>query len=146
VDIRSYPGSKRFPHFNKENLSRILSSGKIAYLHMPELGGRRKALPDSHNTAWKHDSFRGYADYMETDPFINAINALIGFAGKKRVAYMCSEAVWWRCHRSLVSDHLKSKGWLVMHIMDTDKYEEHLYTKPARIADNKLVYTEPFFE
>jgi uncharacterized protein (DUF488 family) len=141
VDIRSFPGSRRFPHFNKEALKISLPENKIEYAHLVKLGGRRKALTNSHNTGWRVAAFRGYADYMETEDFSKAIEELELLAIKKRTAYMCSEAVWWRCHRSLVSDYLKFNGWLVMHIMGVNKAEEHPYTKPAIIEGNKLVYT-----
>ena len=141
ADIRSYPGSKRYPHFNKENLQQSLQQHKIHYHHFPELGGRRKALKVSKNTAWKNDAFRGYADYMETGDFKNGIIKLEDIAIKYKTAYMCSEAVWWRCHRSLVSDYLKWKGWAVMHIMSQNKSEEHPYTAPAKIVDEKLSYS-----
>src|SRR5665811_639570 len=142
ADIRSYPGSKRYPHFNKENLQQTLLAHKIIYQHFPELGGRRKTLKDSKNTAWRNDAFRGYADYMETEDFKEGISRLEDFASQYKTAYMCSEAVWWRCHRSLVSDYLKWKGWQVMHIMSKNKSEEHPYTSPAKIVDDKLNYTE----
>ena len=141
VDIRRFPGSKRYPHFNKDALQASLSANKIEYAHMEKLGGRRKPVDNSHNNAWRLAAFRGYADYMETDDFHEAVEELELLASKKAVAYMCSEAVWWSCHRSLVSDYLKFKGWLVVHIMGINKSGEHPYTKPARIEDNKLVYT-----
>ena len=142
VDIRSYPGSKRYPHFNKENLETNLPENKIKYMHLKSLGGRRQPNPDSKNTAWKNASFRGYADYMETNEFKNAIRELEAIAIKQRTAYMCSEAVWWRCHRSLVSDYLKANGWIVYHIMETEKSTEHTYTPPAKIINGKLSYEE----
>src|SRR5437588_9908512 len=110
VDIRSYPGSRRYPHFNKENLQISLSENNIKYKHLLSLGGRRKALEDSKNHAWRNEALRGYADYMETADFKKGIQELKELASNFRTAYMCSEAVWWRCHRSLVSDYLKSKG------------------------------------
>lgn len=141
VDIRSFPGSRKFPQFNKENLEATIPLYGIEYLHMRDLGGRRKALPVSHNMGWRLAAFRGYADYMETPSFLQAIKKLEKLATKKRVAYMCSEAVWWRCHRSLVSDYLKLKGWKVMHIMAIGKAEVHPYTSPAKIIDGKLDYS-----
>jgi len=141
VDIRSFPGSRRYPHFNKEALAISLPGNKIEYTHLVKLGGRRKPRSDSHNTGWRVAAFKGYADYMETEDFSNAIKDLEFFGSKKRVAYMCSEAVWWRCHRSLVSNYLKFKGWIVMHIMGVGKAEEHPYTKPAMIEGDKLIYT-----
>jgi len=141
VDVRSLPGSNRFPHFNKENLERSLKENKIEYLHLPELGGRRRVKKDSKNTAWRHPSFRGYADYMETDDFSKGIDELISIAKNKKAAIMCAEAVWWRCHRSMISDYLKLNGWKVMHIMSLNKSDEHPYTQPARIIDGKLDYS-----
>ena len=140
VDIRSFPGSKKFPQFNKENLEITLPKDGIDYTHFKSLGGRRAVKKDSKNTAWKNAAFRGYADYMETDDFKNGIEQLEKLASEKRAAYMCSEAVWWRCHRSMVSDYLKLKGWTVCHIMETGKATEHSYTKPARIVDGRLSY------
>lgn len=142
ADIRSYPGSKRFPHFNKDALQKALPENSISYQHFPALGGRRKAAKDSKNTAWKHGAFRGYADYMETAEFKNAIAELEAVAIKQTTAYMCSEAVWWSCHRSLVSDHLKWKGWQVMHIMGENKIQEHPYTSPAKIINGQLSYAD----
>jgi uncharacterized protein (DUF488 family) len=141
IDVRSYPGSKRYPHFNKENLEKLLPERQIQYVHLKSLGGRRQPNPGSKNTAWRNAAFRGYADYMETDEFKTAINQLEEIAVKQRTAYMCSEAVWWRCHRSLISDFLKLKGWTVFHIMETNKSDEHSYTSPATIVDGKLSYS-----
>lgn len=138
VDIRTFPGSRRYPHFNREFLSQALQEEGIAYTHMIELGGRRKPAPDSVNTAWRNASFRGYADYMQTPAFAEAIGRLETLALAGPLAYMCSEAVWWKCHRALVSDHLKTRGWTVHHIMDEDKSQEHPYTKPAREAQGRL--------
>lgn len=140
VDIRSYPGSRRYPHFNKEALEISLPQNNIQYIHLKKLGGRRKVNPDSKNTTWRHIAFRGYADYMETGDFKKGIEELEAIAEKKRTAYMCSEAVWWRCHRSMVSDYLKVHGWEVMHIMNTGKEQEHPYTAPARIVNGELSY------
>ncbi len=142
VDIRSYPGSRRYPHFNKEALEISLPENDIQYMHLKELGGRRKVNPESKNTVWRHVAFRGYADYMETDEFKNGIKVLEKIALQQPTAYMCSEAVWWRCHRSMVSDYLKVGGWKVTHIMGIGKGEEHPYTSPARIADGILTYKE----
>lgn len=140
ADIRSLPGSKRYPHFNSDTLSAALAENKIGYIHLKDLGGRRKPRSDSQNTAWRVEAFRGYADYMETDDFRKSVTQLEEMARKQRVVYMCAEAVWWRCHRSLVSDYFKHAGWKVMHIMDVAKAEEHPYTSPASIEENKLVY------
>lgn len=141
IDIRSFPGSRKFPQFNKESLEISLPLDGIEYFHLKNLGGRRKTRKDSKNTAWRLDAFRGYADYMETDDFMKGIEELEQISIKKRTAYMCSESLWWRCHRSLVSDYLKLKGWKVMHIMEVSKATEHPYTKPAKIVDGNLNYS-----
>jgi len=146
VDIRRFPGSAKYPQFNKEPLQNALEAAGIEYMHLEGLGGRRKVQKNSKNNRWRNDSFRGYADYMETADFKQAVETLENIARTHPTAYMCSEAVWWRCHRSLVSDYLKAKGWTVLHIMATDKAEEHNYTSPARIAgDCVLYYDENLF-
>jgi uncharacterized protein (DUF488 family) len=143
VDIRNYPGSKRYPHFNKEAMQTALPANSIQYIHLKELGGRRKPVEGSANTAWRNTAFRGYADYMQTEDFKKAVKSLEAIARKKPTAYMCSEAVWWSCHRALVSDYLKWKEWKVMHIMNMEKATEHPYTKPAKIVNGTLSYNEP---
>lgn len=140
ADIRNYPGSKRYPHFNKEALEVSLIENGIKYLHLKELGGRRKPKPDSVNTAWRNEAFKGYADYMETDEFKLGVELLQKVAKEHRSAYMCSEAVWWRCHRSLVSDYLKIRDWKVMHILSTTKANEHPFTSAATVNNGKLSY------
>jgi uncharacterized protein (DUF488 family) len=140
ADIRSFPGSRKFPQYNKEALEVSLPQNHIQYVHIKDLGGRRKGKPDSKNTGWRHIAFRSYADYMETESFKNGIKELEKTALKKRTAYMCSEAVWWRCHRSMVSDYLKLRGWKVMHIMAIEKATKHPYTSPARIKNGQLNY------
>jgi uncharacterized protein (DUF488 family) len=142
ADVRSLPGSKRYPQFNKETLVKSLSEAGIRYQHLPELGGRRKAKQDSHNTAWRNASFRGYADHMETEEFRKGIDRLLDLANKiGPTAIMCAEAVWWRCHRALISDYLKAQGTEVMHILDANKIEPHPYTSAARIVDGMLSYS-----
>lgn len=140
ADIRTFPASRRYPHFNKDNLAETLNEANISYEHFPGLGGRRKPRPDSPNNVWRVEGFRGYADYMETEDFRNSAKDLEALAAKKTTAYMCSEAKWWSCHRSMVSDYLKSRGWTVQHIMGENKAEEHPYTKPARLVDGNLTY------
>jgi uncharacterized protein (DUF488 family) len=144
ADVRSYPGSKRHPQFNKENLKASLTEAAIDYEHFPDLGGRRRANPNSLNMAWRNESFRGYADYMDTKAFRDGILRLLEVARGSRTAVMCSEAVWWRCHRSLISDHLKAKGIEVNHIMRTGKSEPHPFTSAARIVDGQLSYRGVF--
>lgn len=142
IDVRKLPGSAKYPHFNQEALSRSLSSVGIRYIHLSELGGRRKRKKDSKNTIWKNSSFQAYADYMETPEFLNGVDTLLAHAREKRVAVMCSEAVWWRCHRALIADYLKSIGIEVFHIMSATSNQLHPYTSAARIRDGKLVYYE----
>ena len=140
VDVRSFPASRRYPQFNKENLRGSLRDAGIDYVHLPEIGGRRKAKADSHNVAWRNESFRGYADYMETEAFRAGIDRLIEIAGASRTAIMCAEAVWWRCHRSLIADFLKARGAKVIHILGHGKSEEHPFTSAARIVNGELSY------
>ena len=140
VDVRTYPGSRRYPHFNKPDLAASLTKAGVEYQHFPELGGRRRAKPDSINMAWRNEMFRGYADYMESEEFVNGIERLGALAQARPTAIMCAEAVWWRCHRSLIADYLKAKGMTVIHIMSEEKAEEHPFTGAARIVNGELSY------
>ena len=141
VDVRAWPGSKRYPQFNKDTLAESLNAHGIRYEHFPELGGKRKSKPDSRNTAWRNASFRGYADYMETEQFQKGIERLLEVAAEAGpIAIMCAEAVWWRCHRSLVADYLKARGVEVLHILGANKVEPHPYTSAARIVNGELSY------
>jgi uncharacterized protein (DUF488 family) len=139
ADVRTYPGSRRYPHFNSEPLARSLAEAGIEYLHIPELGGRRKPSPNA-PSEWRNAAFRGYAEYMSGPGFSAGIARLTEAAALRRTAYMCSEAVWWRCHRALISDFLKTAGWRVLHILDKGKAEEHPYTQPAKVMQGKLFY------
>lgn len=140
VDVRSYPGSRRYPHFNQAELRQTLTGVGIEYHHAPKLGGRRKALPHSKNTAWRNESFRAYADYMESDDFKKGISDLLALALQGPAAIMCAEAVWWKCHRGLVADYLKANGAAVIHIISGTRNEPHPYTSAARIIDGNLSY------
>jgi uncharacterized protein (DUF488 family) len=140
ADVRRFPASRKYPHFNQEYLSASLSSVGVEYLHIPALGGRRRPRPDSHNTIWRNESFRGYADHMETEQFRSGIEFLLELAGRKSTAIMCSEAVWWRCHRALIADFLKVRGVAVEHILSRDKSSEHPYTSAARVIGKNLSY------
>ncbi len=141
VDVRAWPGSKRYPQFNKDALAESLNAHGIRYEHFRELGGKRKSKPDSRNTAWRNASFRGYADYMETEQFQRGIERLLDVAAETGpTAIMCAEAVWWRCHRSLVADYLKARGVKVLHILGANKVEPHPYTSAARIVNGELSY------
>src|SRR5690348_13314364 len=140
ADVRRFPGSRKYPHFNVESLAHTLRGAGIEYAPFPELGGRRKPRPDSPNTAWRNDAFRGYADYMQTPEFVLGIERLSALARRKRTAIMCSEAVWWRCHRGLIADWLKVRGVRVLHIMDASHTVEHPYTSAAQVKDGELDY------
>lgn len=116
ADVRRFPGSRKFPHFNSQTLAPALAEAGIGYTPMPELGGRRKPRPDSPHVGWRNAAFRGYADYMDTPEFAAAVAKLAALAEREPVAIMCSEAVWWRCHRSMIADWFVAHGWRVMHI------------------------------
>jgi Uncharacterized conserved protein len=141
ADVRSLPGSKRYPQFNREAVAESLNAHGIRYEHFPELGGRRKPKRDSRNMAWRNASFRGYADYMETEQFHKGVERLLAVAGQAGpTAIMCAEAVWWRCHRALISDFLKARSVEVKHIVDTNKTEPHPFTSAAHLIDGTLSY------
>jgi uncharacterized protein (DUF488 family) len=141
VDVRAFPGSKRYPQFNKDALAGSLVANGIRYEHFPELGGKRKSKPDSRNTEWRNASFRGYADYMEAEQFQEGIERLLDIAAEGGpAAIMCAEAVWWRCHRSLIADYLKAHGVEVLHILGANKIDPHPYTSAARIVNGELNY------
>jgi uncharacterized protein (DUF488 family) len=140
ADVRAWPGSRRYPQFNAESLRLTLGRAGIDYHHIPELGGRRKPLPDSPNTAWRNESFRGYADHMRTPEFRRGLRRLLSLAAQARTAMMCAEALWWRCHRALISDALKASGHGVEHIMNVATTAPHPYTSAARIVNGKLSY------
>lgn len=140
ADVRRFPGSRKYPHFNVGPLAHALRDAGIEYVPFPELGGRRKPLPDSPNTAWRNDAFRGYADYMRTPEFAAGMERLAALASTKRTAIMCSEAVWWRCHRGLIADWLKVRGVRVLHIVDARHVVEHPYTSAAHVTNGELDY------
>lgn len=137
ADVRRYPGSKKYPQFNVSELEQYLPRAGIHYLPHTDLGGRRKPHPNSVNTIWRNEAFRGYADYTQTEEFKTAINELMKVALHRQTAYMCSEAVWWRCHRAIISDHLKADGWTVMHIMKKNTAIEHPFTAGYRATHDK---------
>ena len=140
ADVRRFAGSRAFPQFNPAELQQSLADAGIGYTPMPGLGGRRKALPNSPHSAWRNEAFRGYADYMDTMEFTDAAELLATLTREDRVAAMCSEAVWWRCHRSMIADYFKVHGWEVLHIMGLGEAKEHPYTPVARIVDGQLAY------
>ena len=140
VDVRAFPTSARFPHFNKTHLERALPEQLIRYTHFPSLGGRRKVRRDSHNTLWRNPGFRGYADYMETREFDEALDDLLAAAAAQPTAIMCAEAVPWRCHRSLIADAAAARGVGVHHILD-DHTQPHRLTPFGRVdAEGRVRY------
>lgn len=140
VDVRRFPGSRRFPHFNKGKLESSLNNAQINYKHIEALGGRRgKPSPGSANSGWKDDGFRAYADYMNTDKGQTAIELLLNYFSKYTTALMCAEALPWKCHRQIIADILVAKSYTVYHIMDHSKLEEHTLNPMAKIMDNKTV-------
>ena len=141
ADIRSFPGSRKLPQYNKEALEVSLPQNSIQYVHLEKLGGRRKVKPGSKNTGWRHIAFRGYADYMETDVFKKGIIELEKIALKQRTAYMCSEAVWWRCHRRIITDYLIVEGEKVFHILSPGQIDAAAMTSAAqRGPSGALIY------
>ena len=140
VDVRRFPGSRRLPHFNKSALCDALGVDGIRYEHLVELGGRRPVQRGSHNVAWRNAAFRGYADYMESQPFRDAIDRLLEITRTGRTAIMCSEALWWRRHRSMIADYLKARGVHVFHILGKTKSVVHPYTSAARLVEGQLSY------
>jgi len=142
ADVRRHAGSRKHPQFDPEALADSLRPAGVGYRAMPDLGGRRATRDDSTHTVWRNPSFRGYADYMDSAEFAGALQVLEELATAKRTAIMCSEAVWWRCHRSMVADALKARGWLVLHILGKGPAKEHPYTPAASIIDGRLEYGE----
>jgi uncharacterized protein (DUF488 family) len=138
VDIRTIPRSRHNPQFNKDTLPKEL--GAIGYVHMAELGGLRHTKPDSPNTGWKNNSFRGFADYMLTEVFEKSIEELIATAQKEEIVIMCAEAVPWRCHRSLIADALTVRGVEVIHIFSKFSIKPHQLTLFAKTEGTKITY------
>ena len=139
VDVRTLPGSRRNPQFAAAALAATLASAGIAYRHEPGLGGLRRPRPDSTNTAWQNASFRGYADYMETDAFAERLDLLVATAAPGTVL-MCAEAVPWRCHRSLLADALFARGVPVVHILSSTHAELHRLTSFACVENGRVSY------
>jgi uncharacterized protein (DUF488 family) len=139
-DVRTVPKSRRHPHFAQEALARSLTAAGVDYRHLPALGGLRKPRRDSTNAAWRHEGFRGYADYMETPEFDAAVGELIGWAAHAPTTIMCAEAVWWQCHRRLVADALAARGVEVRHILGPDAPKRHELTDFARVESGRVRY------
>lgn len=140
VDIRTIPKSRRNPQYWHDALASSLDAEGIAYRHLPGLGGRRKTSGDSINTAWRNLSFRGYADHMQTEEFQEALDELIATSRETTAAIMCSEAVPWRCHRSLVGDALLVRGIEAMDIISATSVRPHLLTPWAEVHGTTITY------
>lgn len=140
ADVRTAPYSRRHPQFNSETLAAFLNLHGISYRHVAALGGLRRPRPDSTNTAWRENNFRGYADYMESPAFHSALDALLEFAEWGRTAVMCAEAVWWRCHRRLLADALVARGVPVAHILSGASPKPHELSEFARVHDGRVRY------
>ncbi len=143
ADVRHFPTSQRAPWAKKTVLASELSGGGIEYEHLEALGGFRKPAPNSVNTGWRNAGFRGYADYMATAEFATAVERLIARAAAKRTAIMCAEAIPWKCHRSLLSDSLLTRGVRVIHILSGGKTQEHRLTPFARVDGVQVTYAGP---
>lgn len=142
ADVRRHPGSRRLPQFMSATLEAELAAHGIAYEWIEELGGRRKASPGPSTSAWRNTSFRGYAEHLKSAEFARGLQKLLRMAAERPTAMMCAEVLWWRCHRSLVSDVLKLQGIEVLHIQDEQRLTSHPFTSPARLADGELTYAE----
>ena len=140
VDVRRFAGSRRHPQYSPMTMLPALRDVGIAYLPMPELGGRRRPHPDSPNGAWRVAAFRGYADYMATSEFAFARTRLMEHSADTCTAVMCAEALWWRCHRRLIADDFVMRGWDVQHLMSRGKTQPHPLNPAARMADDVLIY------
>ena len=142
ADVRRFPASRLHPQYNAAAFADALAREGIGYVHHPDLGGRRVPKRDSRNVAWRNTSFRGYADYMETRTYAAAFERLRVQAVAAPTALMCAEAMWWQCHRALISDDLKARGVEVLHIMG-ERVAEHPYTEPAIVVDGRVQYAPP---
>jgi len=140
ADVRRFPGSRRQPQYAQAPLRSALAEHGIAYHWIAALGGRRRPRPDSPNITWRNASFRGYADHIASAEFAEGLNELLEVAGRLRTTLMCAEAVWWRCHRTLIADVLCVRGIEVIHILNETHTTVHPYTSPARIVQGRLSY------
>ncbi len=140
VDVRTVPKSRKWPQFNTDALGASLPERGIEYEHMAALGGRRRAREDSENAGWRNRSFRGYADFAQTESFATALEELCERAARETVALMCAEALWWRCHRRLIADRLAVAGWSVRHITTAAKAEQHRLPEFAVVERGTVTY------
>ncbi|OQW31494.1 MAG: DNA repair protein [Nitrospira sp. SG-bin1] len=142
VDIRTIPRSRHNPQFNTETISRSLKKEGLLYEHMPQLGGLRKPKKDSINAGWRNASFRGYADYMQTEQFGRALDELMANSKERKTVIMCAEAVPWRCHRSLIADALVMRDWEIRHIMSEERADRHQLRSFARVKNGLIHYPD----
>jgi uncharacterized protein (DUF488 family) len=140
ADVRRFPGSRRYPWFASQALADSLPAHGIAYEWIPQLGGRRRVQPGSPNGGWRNASFQGYADHLASAEFEDGLGRALALAARARTALMCAEALWWQCHRALISDVLKFRGFEVTHILDAVKDVPHTYSSPARVDRGRLEY------
>lgn|ERR1043166_672208 len=140
VDVRTIPRSRHNPQFNQNSLPGTLQKEGMSYVHLPALGGLRHAASDSANLGWRNASFRGFADYMQTEAFAGGINELVRLAGESPTAIMCAEAVPWRCHRSLIADALLVRGFPVEHILSPSRRQPHVLTPFAKVRGETITY------
>ncbi len=140
ADVRRFAGSRRNPQFSRDVMPAALAEAGIRYWPLPALGGRRKPVPDSPNTAWRVEAFRAYADHLASAEYVEAREALMATALHERTCVMCAEALWWRCHRRLIADDFTARGWDVVHLMAHGKSELHVLNADAVMADGVLTY------
>ncbi len=140
LDVRRYPASRKWPHFDAAALARSLPGSGIEYVGLPELGGRRKSRPDSPHTAWRVEAFRGYADFMDTPAFAAGLDRLTALARERPSALLCAEALPWRCHRSLIGDALMARGWRVVDLLSEREARKHALPRFARIEGTRVIY------
>lgn len=140
ADVRRFPGSRRHPQFGSAVLAQSLDGDGIGYAWLPRLGGRRRGAAGPQHQGWRNPSFRAYAAYTWTDEFAAGLDELLHIAEAGRTTLMCSELLWWRCHRALISDVLRFIGVQVIHILDEGAGTPHPYTSPARISEGQLTY------
>jgi uncharacterized protein (DUF488 family) len=143
IDVRSIPRSRTNPQYNLETLPETLSAWQIGHRIIPELGGRRsrqKQVPPEVNGYWTNQSFHNYADYALSDEFRSGLEQLIGLAAEQPSAIMCSEAVWWRCHRRIIADHLLARGLEVLHLMGSGRIERASTTPGAELRNGQVTY------
>lgn len=140
LDVRRFPASRKWPHFNAESLARSLPAEAVQYIGLPELGGRRKPRPDSPHTAWRLEAFRGYADFMDTPDFSAGLEGVMALSREKRSALLCAEALPWRCHRSLIADTLLAHGWEVFEILSAGEAKARRLPGFARVEGNRVIY------